>query len=58
MYHKERRYTSDVSDEQWQALRPLLPLEHEGAGRPLELDMRAVVHAVPGAVLRPRRQDF
>lgn len=46
MYHKERRYTSDVSDEQWQVLRPLLPLEHEGAGRPLELDMRAVVNAI------------
>lgn len=46
MSQKKRRYTSDVTDEQWKVLKPLLPLEQEGPGRPLELDMRRVVNAI------------
>ena len=46
MLHKERVYTSDLTDEQWERLKPLLNLEHSGPGRPIELDMRAVVNAI------------
>ena len=46
MSHKRQRYSSDLSDEQWQILEPLLPLEQTGPGRPLELDMREVVNAI------------
>ena len=46
MPRKKRLYTSDLTDEQWDVLKPLLPLEHEGPGRPLELDMRQVVNAI------------
>lgn len=41
-----RRYTSDVSDEEWALIAPLLPLERSGPGRPLELDLRMVVNAI------------
>jgi putative transposase len=41
-----KRYTSDMSDREWQLIRPLLPLKHDGRGRPLELDMRRVVDAI------------
>jgi putative transposase len=44
--HKERRYTSDLTDQQWERLKPLLPLEPSGPGRPLELDLRDVVDAI------------
>jgi putative transposase len=44
--HRERVYTSDVSDKEWEIIEPLLPLEGEGPGRPLELDMRQVVNAI------------
>jgi putative transposase len=43
---KERRYTSDMSDNQWRTIQPLLPLARDGQGRPIELDMRQVVNAV------------
>jgi putative transposase len=39
-------YASDLSDKEWEIIQPLLPLEQEGAGRPLELDMRQVVNAI------------
>jgi transposase len=35
-----------MTDQQWELLKPLLPLERLGPGRPLELDMRAVVDAI------------
>ncbi len=43
---KIRRYTSDMTDKQWRLIEPLLPLEHKGPGRPLELNMRRVVDAI------------
>jgi putative transposase len=41
-----KRYTSDMTNEEWQLIQPLLPLEQSGPGRPLELDMRRVVDAI------------
>ena len=46
MSHKTKRYTSDLSDAQWEKIRVLLPLEQGGPGRPLELDMREVMNAI------------
>jgi len=44
--HKRRRYTSDLSDAQWEKIQKLLPLEKTGAGRPIEIDMREAVNAM------------
>jgi len=44
--HMRAQYASDMSDEQWKLIRRLLPLESDGPGRPLELDMREVVNAI------------
>lgn len=46
MLHKDRRYTSDLTDAQWERLKPQLPLDRHGPGRPLELDLRRVVDAI------------
>ena len=46
MSHKNRIYTSDLTDDQWALIKPLLPLERTGPGRPLELDMRAVINGI------------
>lgn len=46
MCHKRRRYTSDLSDAQWERVRPLLPIENSGPGRPIEIDMREAVNAM------------
>jgi putative transposase len=42
--HKNRIFTSDLTDKQWALVKKLLPLEREGPGRPLELDLRAVLN--------------
>ena len=44
--HKKLLYTSDMTDEHWHIIKPLIPLEHDGPGRPIELDMRQVVNAI------------
>jgi putative transposase len=44
--HEKRLYISDMTDKQWQVIKPLLPLEQEGPGRPIELDMRQTVNAI------------
>lgn len=46
MSRKRRGYASDLTDKQWGIIKPLLPLFRSGPGRPLELDMRAVVNAI------------
>lgn len=46
MSQKKQGYTSDMSDKEWQTIKPLLPLELEGPGRPIELDMRQVVNGI------------
>ncbi len=35
-----------MTDEQWERLKPLLPLQRKGPGRPLLLEMRSVVDAI------------
>ncbi len=44
MCHKRRRYPSEVTDEQWAILEPLLPKARRG--RPVKLDLRQVVNAI------------
>jgi putative transposase len=44
--HEKQTYTSDMSDKQWGIIERLLPVEHNGPGRPIELDMRQVVDAI------------
>ena len=46
MCHKTKSYTSDFSDEQWELIKAYLPLEHSGAGRPIEIDMRQAVNGM------------
>lgn len=46
MSHETDKYTSDLRDEQWDRLYPLLRVEQNGPGRPLELDLRTVVDAI------------
>ena len=46
MSQEKRLYTSDMTTEQWETIKPLLPLERKGPGRPIELDMRQVVNAI------------
>ena len=40
------RYTSDLTDEQWDLIRQFLPAEQDGPGRPMELQPREVVNAI------------
>jgi putative transposase len=42
--HKSAGYPSDVSDEQWAIIEPLLPKERWG--RPIEIDMRSAVNGM------------
>lgn len=41
-----RRYPSDLTDREWEELRPLLPGQRPGPGRPRSGDVRAVVDGV------------
>ena len=40
-----KRYQSDLTDEQWSIIKPLIPSEKEG-GRPRSTDMREVMNAI------------
>ena len=42
---KRKRYTSDLSDEEWAILEPLIPAGKEG-GRPRTTNMRDVLDAI------------
>lgn len=44
MCHKSRGYKSELSDEAWAAIEALL--KRDGPGRPMKLDLRAVVNAI------------
>jgi putative transposase len=44
--HKSSGYESDVSDEQWAIIAPLFIQRQGGAGRPMSLELRAVVNAI------------
>lgn len=46
MCHKRKQYTSDLTDKQWEKIRPLLPIETGGPGRPIEIDMREAMNAM------------
>jgi len=46
VYHKTKAYPSDLSDEEWKIIKPLLCPERKGRGRPMKLDMREVVNAI------------
>ncbi len=46
MSQKTHNYTSNLTDEQWLLIKPLIPLEHAGPGRPITLDMRAALDAM------------
>jgi putative transposase len=41
-----KSYPSDLTDEQWSLLEPLLPPDVEGLGRPREVDFREVINAI------------
>jgi putative transposase len=46
VYHKKKRYASDLTDEEWKIVKPLLLPKRKGRGRPIELDMREVLNAI------------
>jgi putative transposase len=46
VYHKKKRYTSDLTDEEWKIVKPLFVPERKGRGRPIELNMREVLNAI------------
>jgi transposase len=41
-----KSYPSDLTDEQWSLLEPLLPAEVDGLGRPREVDFREIINAI------------
>jgi putative transposase len=41
-----KSYPSDLTNQQWLLLQPLLPAEVEGLGRPREVDFREVINAI------------
>ncbi len=44
--HKTGRYTSDLTDRQWDAVKDLLPDRRGKVGRPMTLNLRAVLNAI------------
>lgn len=46
MSHRSSGYASDLTDDQWGLIRALLPMPKWGPGRPVKLNLRAVVNAV------------
>lgn len=59
---KREPYPSDLSDEEWEILKPLIPPEKPG-GRPREADMREILNAIfyvlrTGCAWRSLPHDF
>lgn len=46
MSHKTSGYKSDLTDDQWKILEPLLVKQEQGPGRPMKLALRAVVNGI------------
>lgn len=46
MCHKSRRYPSDLSDAQWVIIKAMDINKHWGPGRPMRLELRAVINAI------------
>jgi len=44
--HRRKRYTSDMNEKEWETIRPMLPIENTGPGRPIEIDMREAVNGM------------
>lgn len=44
--HKKQGYTGDLSGDQWQRLKGLLPNRKGQAGRPMKLKLREVINAI------------
>jgi len=40
------KYATDLTDEQWAAIAPLVTAPSHGGGRPTEIDRRAIVNAL------------
>jgi putative transposase len=60
---KRRAYSSDVTEEQWRRLAPLLTPSRRRAGRPIKLELREVVNAIfylmrQGCTWRDLPHDF
>ena len=46
MLHRTKRYTSDLrNNRQWEIILKLLPV-HEGAGRPMKLELKQIIRAI------------
>lgn len=46
MLHGNRGYASDLTQQEWEVVKPFLCCERKGAGRPMELEMRQVMNAI------------
>lgn len=46
MCHKRGRYKSDLTDKQWRLIKAMVVKKRVGLGRPVTLNMRAVVNAI------------
>jgi putative transposase len=44
--HSKRRYTSDLSDEQWEKLKDYLPVARKGRGRPISINLREAINGM------------
>jgi len=44
--HKKKLYASDLTNEQWKILKPLLYPKRKGPGRPVEINLRHAVNAI------------
>lgn len=42
---KRRAYPSDVNDDEWELIKPLIPI-HQGVGHPQIVDLREIVNAI------------
>ena len=45
MIMKRKAYPSDISNEEWEMIEPLLPVE-QGIGRPREVDYREIINGI------------
>lgn len=50
MSQRSRSHTSDLTDKQWNLIKPLLPLGRQGRGRPIEIDRRTAVDTMHNVV--------
>ncbi len=46
MSHNRIRYASNMTDAEWELIKPMLPLARTGPGRPLVINMREAVNAM------------